>query len=215
MSFSLGHLANATYASPLCYVPFDINQPYSVPNVMAINALSEIRKGNKLERLRNAARHGLIKGESGASSGYYLYFSSFFMDSADIPSYFQYDTFDMSRQEFMGRPWSDIDAVKEFKRPETAKSAKDGRAPSIPFGRSITKIKSISETSSEKGATTPDFVFRVSRDDIENVCASNSAILSITPARKAFSRPSGISSLPLTCSSADWDLQLSIGASVD
>ncbi|OWZ60621.1 hypothetical protein AYX14_07119 [Cryptococcus neoformans] len=33
----------------------------------------------------------------------------------------------MSRQEFMGRQWSDIDVVKEFKRPETAKSAKDGR----------------------------------------------------------------------------------------
>ncbi|OXM79375.1 hypothetical protein C364_02872 [Cryptococcus neoformans Bt63] len=24
----------------------------------------------------------------------------------------------MSRQEFMGRQWSDIDVVKEFKRPE-------------------------------------------------------------------------------------------------
>ncbi|OXG68574.1 hypothetical protein C352_02111 [Cryptococcus neoformans CHC193] len=36
MSSSLGHAANATYPSPLCYVPFDINQPYSVPNVLAI-----------------------------------------------------------------------------------------------------------------------------------------------------------------------------------
>ncbi|OWZ60560.1 hypothetical protein AYX15_07100, partial [Cryptococcus neoformans] len=77
----------------------------------------------------------------------------------------------MSRQEFMGRQWSNLNVVKEFKRPETAKSAKDGRAPSIPFGRSISKIKSISETSSEKGATTPDFVFRVCRGGvIEKVC---------------------------------------------
>ncbi|OXH48179.1 hypothetical protein J003_04729 [Cryptococcus neoformans] len=77
----------------------------------------------------------------------------------------------MSRQEFMGRQWSDIDVVKEFKRRETVKSAKDGCAPSIPFGRSISKIKSISETSSEKGATTPDFVFRVSRGGVvEKVC---------------------------------------------
>ncbi|KAE8542961.1 hypothetical protein D1P53_001026 [Cryptococcus gattii VGV] len=153
MSSSLGHAANATYPSPLCYVPFDINQPYSVPNVLAIKALSEIRKGNMLERLQSAARHRSIEDESDANSAYYLYFSSFFM-------------------EFMGRQWSNLNAVKEFKRPETAKSAKDGRAPSIPFGRTISKIKSISETSSEKGATTPDFVFRVFRDDVvENVCA--------------------------------------------
>nr|KIR83388.1 hypothetical protein I308_06280 [Cryptococcus tetragattii IND107] len=86
MSSSRGHPANETYPSPLCYVPFDINPPYSVPN--------------------------------------------------------------------------------------TAKSAKDGRAPSISSNRSISKIKSISETSSEKGATTPDFVFRVFRDDVvKNVCA--------------------------------------------
>ncbi|OXG24111.1 hypothetical protein C361_02660 [Cryptococcus neoformans Tu259-1] len=41
MSFTPGHPANATYPSPLCYVPFDINQLYSVPNVVAINSLSE------------------------------------------------------------------------------------------------------------------------------------------------------------------------------
>ncbi|KAL0240193.1 hypothetical protein I308_106741 [Cryptococcus tetragattii IND107] len=130
MSSSRGHPANETYPSPLCYVPFDINPPYSVPNVMAINALSEIRKG--LGRLQTDARHQLIADESDASSY----------------------------------------AVKEFRRPETAKSAKDGRAPSISSNRSISKIKSISETSSEKGATTPDFVFRVFRDDVvKNVCA--------------------------------------------
>ncbi|OXL10188.1 hypothetical protein C348_01476 [Cryptococcus neoformans Gb118] len=172
MSSSLGHAANATYPSPLCYVPFDINQPYSVPNVLAIKALSEIRKGNMLERLQSAARHRSIGDESDASLAYNLYFSSFFMVSADIPPYFLYNNYDMSRQEFMGRQWSNLNVVKEFKRPETVKSAKDGRAPSIPFGRSISKIKSISETSSEKGATTPDFVFRVFRDDVvENVCA--------------------------------------------
>ncbi|WVQ89279.1 hypothetical protein IAS59_003033 [Cryptococcus gattii] len=172
MSFSRSHPANATYPSPLCYVPFDINQPYSVPNVIAINALSEIRKGNKLERLRNAARYQLIIDGSDASSDYYLYFSSFFMHLADIPPYLQYNTYDMSRQEFMGKQWSNINAVKEFRRPETEKSAKDGRAPSISSNRSILKIKSISETSTEKGATTPDFVFRVFRDGlVENVCA--------------------------------------------
>lgn len=120
MSFSRSHPANATYPSPLCYVPFDINQPYSVPNVIAINALSEIRKGNKLERLRNAARYQLIIDGSDASSDYYLYFSSFFMHLADIPPYLQYNTYDMSRQEFMGKQWSDINAVKEFRRPEVS-----------------------------------------------------------------------------------------------
>ncbi|OXH29434.1 hypothetical protein J005_04273, partial [Cryptococcus neoformans] len=170
MSSSLGHAANATYPSPLCYVPFDINQPYSVPNVLAIKALSEIRKGNMLERLQSAARHRSIEDESDASTNYLFYFHSF-IGSSGIPPYFHYNNYDMSRQEFMGRQWSDIDVVKEFKRRETVKSAKDGRAPSIPFGRSISKIKSISETSSEKGATTPDFVFRVSRGGVvEKVC---------------------------------------------
>lgn len=103
MSSSRGHPANETYPSPLCYVPFDINQPYSVPNVMAINALSEIRKG--LGRLQTDARHQLIADESDASSCYYLFFSSFFMGSTDIPSYLRYNNFDMSRQEFMGKQW--------------------------------------------------------------------------------------------------------------
>lgn len=120
MSFSLGHLANAAYPSPLFYVPFDINRPYSVPNVLAINALSDTRKGNKLERLRNAARHRLIIEESDASCSYYLYFSSFIMDSSDIPSYFHYNKFDMSNEEFTGRQWSDINAIKEFKRREVS-----------------------------------------------------------------------------------------------
>ncbi|OXM81110.1 hypothetical protein C364_01484 [Cryptococcus neoformans Bt63] len=118
MSSSLGHAANATYPSPLCYVPFDINQPYSVPNVLAIKALSEIRKGNMLERLQSAARHRSIEDESDASNSYFLYFSSFFMVSADIPPYFHYNNYDMSRQEFMGRQWSNLNVVKEFKRPE-------------------------------------------------------------------------------------------------
>lgn len=120
MSSSLGHAANATYPSPLCYVPFDINQPYSVPNVLAIKALSEIRKGNMLERLQSAARHRSIEDESDASLAYNLYFSSFFMVSADIPPYFHYNNYDMSRQEFMGRQWSNLNVVKEFKRPEVS-----------------------------------------------------------------------------------------------
>ena len=120
MSFTPGHPANATYPSPLCYVPFDINQLYSVPNVVAINSLSEIRKRNMLERLQSAARHRSIEDESDASNSYFLYFSSFFMVSADIPPYFHYNNYDMSRQEFMGRQWSDIDVVKEFKRREVS-----------------------------------------------------------------------------------------------
>ncbi|AFR93096.1 hypothetical protein CNAG_06703 [Cryptococcus neoformans var. grubii H99] len=170
MSFTPGHPANATYPSPLCYVPFDINQLYSVPNVVAINSLSEIRKRNMLEQLGMAARYRTIADESDASTNYLFYFYSF-IGSSGIPPYFQYDNYDMSRQEFMGRQWSDIDVVKEFKRPETAKSAKDGRASSISFDRSISKIKSITETSTEKGATTPDFVFRVRRGGVvEKVC---------------------------------------------
>lgn len=120
MSFSPGHPANATYPSPLCYVPFDINQPYYVPNVLAINALSEIRKRDMLEQLRTDARYQFIVNESRASLAYNLYFFSFLMVSRDIPSYFQLDNFDMSSQEFMGKQWSDIDAVKEFKRSEVS-----------------------------------------------------------------------------------------------
>ncbi|OXG45236.1 hypothetical protein C359_00508, partial [Cryptococcus neoformans Bt120] len=130
MSFTPGHPADATYPSPLCYVPFDINQLYLVPNVVAISSLSEIRERNMLERLRMAARYRSITDESGASNYYFVYFFSF-IGSSDILPYFQCNNYDMSRQEFMGRQWSDIDVVKEFKRPETAKSAKDGRASSI------------------------------------------------------------------------------------
>ncbi|OXG55860.1 hypothetical protein C351_06980, partial [Cryptococcus neoformans c8] len=119
MSFTPGHPANATYPSPLCYVPFDINQLYSVPNVVAINSLSEIRKRNMLEQLGMAARYRLIADESDASNSYFVYFFSF-IGSSDIPPYFQYGNYDMSRQEFMGRQWSDIDVVKEFKRPEVS-----------------------------------------------------------------------------------------------
>lgn len=119
MSFTPGHPANATYPSPLCYVPFDINQLYSVPNVVAINSLSEIRKRNMLEQLGMAARYRSIADESGARDSYFLYFFSF-IGSSDIPPYFQYGSYDMSRQEFMGRQWSDIDVVKEFKRPEVS-----------------------------------------------------------------------------------------------
>ena len=119
MSFTPGHPANATYPSPLCYVPFDINQLYSVPNVVAINSLSEIRKRNMLEQLGMAARYRTIADESDASTNYLFYFYSF-IGSSGIPPYFQYDNYDMSRQEFMGRQWSDIDVVKEFKRPEVS-----------------------------------------------------------------------------------------------
>lgn len=119
MSFTPGHPANATYPSPLCYVPFDINQLYSVPNVVAINSLSEIRKRNMLEQLGMAARYRSIADESGARDSYLFYFFSF-IDSSDILPYFQYGSYDMSRQEFMGRQWSDIDVVKEFKRPEVS-----------------------------------------------------------------------------------------------
>lgn len=119
MSFTPGHPANATYPSPLCYVPFDINQLYSVPNVVAISSLSEIRERNILERLRIAARYQSIADESGARDSYLFYFFSF-IDSSDILPYFQYGSYDMSRQEFMGRQWSDIDVVKEFKRPEVS-----------------------------------------------------------------------------------------------
>lgn len=63
---------------------------------------------------------GLIIKESDASCSYYLYFSSFIMDSSDIPSYFHYNKFDMSNEEFTGRQWSDINAIKEFKRREVS-----------------------------------------------------------------------------------------------
>lgn len=43
-----------------------------------------------------------------------------FMVSADIPPYFLYNNYDMSRQEFMGRQWSNLNVVKEFKRPEVS-----------------------------------------------------------------------------------------------
>lgn len=119
MSFTPGHPANATYPSPLCYVPFDINQLYSVPNVVAINSLSEIRKRNMLEQLGMAARYQTITDESDASNRYFVYFFSF-IGSSDIPPYFRCNNYDMSRQEFMGRQWSDIDVVKEFKRPEVS-----------------------------------------------------------------------------------------------
>lgn len=105
----------------------------------------------------------------------FLYCSSFFVCSRSIPRCLKYDNYDLSRQPFAGRPWSHLDAVKHYKGKEAAKIAKDGRAPSTSSRKSQPKgisDKSDCSESTDKGTTTPDFMFRVLRDGVvEKFCA--------------------------------------------
>lgn len=115
MSAPHGYPANATYASPLCHVPFDINQPHFVPGTMVVNARSKIREQNQLDALRMDAQGQFYETESEAWVGYLFYLSSIFMRSRSIPRCLKYDNYDLSRQPFAGRPWSHLDAVKHYK----------------------------------------------------------------------------------------------------
>ena len=120
MSAPHGYPANPTYASPLCHVPFDINQPHFVPGTMVVNARSKVREQNQLDALRMDAQGQFYETESEAWVGYLFYLSSIFMRSRSIPRCLKYDNYDLSRQPFAGRSWSHLDAVKHYKGKEVS-----------------------------------------------------------------------------------------------
>lgn len=142
---------------------------------MIVDALSKIGERDELDALRMDAQGQFYETELEASHAYFLYCSSFFVCSRSIPRCLKYDNYDLSRQPFAGRPWSHLDAVKHYKGKEAAKIAKDGRAPSTSSRKSQPKgisDKSDCSESTDKGTTTPDFMFRVLRDGVvEKFCA--------------------------------------------
>ena len=82
---------------------------------MIVDALSKIREKDELDALRMDAQGQFYEAELEASHAYFLYCSSFFVCSRSIPRCLKYDNYDLSRQPFAGRPWSDLDAVKHYK----------------------------------------------------------------------------------------------------